>query len=97
VTFYESVKIAHSKSDHERSVRPFHLDLLGGIHLPPLEIMADPGINLNGHFQVLTRISAIHGLPEQIVVDNGPEFISNAVDAWSYIEGFGFFYPTKSR
>ncbi len=26
--------------------------------------------------QVLTRISAVHGLPEQIVVDNGPEFIS---------------------
>jgi transposase InsO family protein len=29
--------------------------------------------------QVLTRISAVHGLPEQIVVDNGPEFISNAL------------------
>jgi len=37
--------------------------------------------------QVLTRISAIHGLPEQIVVDNGPEFISNALDAWAYERG----------
>ncbi len=37
--------------------------------------------------QVLTRISAVHGLPEQIVVDNGPEFISNALDAWAYARG----------
>lgn len=37
--------------------------------------------------QVLTRISSIHGLPEQIVVDNGPEFISNALDAWAYERG----------
>ncbi len=36
---------------------------------------------------MLTRISAIHGLPERIVVDNGPEFISNAVDAWAYTHG----------
>jgi putative transposase len=37
--------------------------------------------------QVLTRISAIHGLPAQIVVDNGPKFISNALDAWAYERG----------
>jgi len=37
--------------------------------------------------QVLTRISALHGLPEQIVVDNGPEFIGNALDAWAYERG----------
>jgi putative transposase len=37
--------------------------------------------------QVLTRISSVHGLPAQIVVDNGPEFISNALDAWAYERG----------
>ncbi len=37
--------------------------------------------------QVLSLISAIHGLPEQIVVDYGPEFISNARDAWAYERG----------
>ncbi len=36
---------------------------------------------------VLSRISSIHGLPEQIVVDNGPEFVSNALDAWAYERG----------
>lgn len=36
---------------------------------------------------VLSQISAIRGLPEHIVVDNGPEFISNALDAWAYDRG----------
>lgn len=36
---------------------------------------------------VLNRISSVHGLPEQIVVDNGPEFVSNALDAWAYERG----------
>jgi putative transposase len=35
----------------------------------------------------LSRISSAHGLPEQIVVDNGPEFVSNALDAWAYERG----------
>ena len=37
--------------------------------------------------QVLPRISAIHGLSEQIIVDNGPEFISNALDTLAYERG----------
>jgi putative transposase len=50
-------------------------------------IEADTSIGGQRVTQVLTRISAVHGLPEQIVVDNGPEFISNAVDAWAYARG----------
>lgn len=37
--------------------------------------------------EVLSQISAVHGLPENIVVDNGPEFVSNALDAWAYERG----------
>lgn len=37
--------------------------------------------------EVLNRIGAMRGLPEYIVVDNGPEFISNAMDAWAYERG----------
>ncbi len=48
---------------------------------------ADTSISGQRVANVLTRISAIHGLPEQIVVDNGPEFISNALDAWAYARG----------
>lgn len=50
-------------------------------------IEADTSIGGPRVTQVLTRVSAIHGLPEQIVVDNGPEFISNTVDAWAYARG----------
>jgi putative transposase len=33
---------------------------------------------------VSSQIRAFRGLPEHIIVDNGPEFISNAMDAWAY-------------
>ena len=36
---------------------------------------------------VLGQIAAFRGLPDNIVVDNGPEFISNALDAWAYERG----------
>ena len=34
--------------------------------------------------RVLERLSEERGLPEAITVDNGPEFISQAVDEWAY-------------
>lgn len=36
---------------------------------------------------VLTQLSGVRGLPESIVVDNGPEFISNFLDVWAYVRG----------
>lgn len=36
---------------------------------------------------VLSQIAAVRELPSRIVVDNGPEFISNALDAWAYERG----------
>lgn len=50
-------------------------------------IEADTSITGQRVTQVLTRISALHGLPEQIFVDTGPEFISNTLDAWAYERG----------
>ena len=37
--------------------------------------------------RVLERIALTRGLPEVITVDNGPEFISKAMDAWAYERG----------
>ena len=34
--------------------------------------------------RVLDRVSIVRGLPEVITVDNGPEFISKALDLWAY-------------
>lgn len=36
---------------------------------------------------VLDELAAERGLPEVIVVDNGPEFISRALDVWAYRHG----------
>ena len=37
--------------------------------------------------QTLDRISAMHGTPKAITVDNGPEFICMALDRWAYANG----------
>jgi len=34
--------------------------------------------------EVLSEVASVNGLPANIVVDNGPEFISNAMDEWAY-------------
>jgi putative transposase len=49
-----------------------------------LAIEVDTSINGVRVTNVLTRIAMIHGLPEVIKVDNGPEFIGKALDAWAY-------------
>jgi putative transposase len=37
--------------------------------------------------RVLDRLAVTRGLPAVITVDNGPEFISKALDAWAYAKG----------
>jgi putative transposase len=37
--------------------------------------------------RVLERLAVTHGLPETLVVDNGPEFTGKALDAWAYKAG----------
>jgi putative transposase len=34
--------------------------------------------------RVLERLGEAHGLPEQIMLDNGPEFASKVLDTWAY-------------
>ena len=36
---------------------------------------------------VLERLKGTIGLPQRIAVDNGPEFISKALDGWTYWNG----------
>jgi putative transposase len=47
--------------------------------------------------RVLERIALTRGLPEVITVDNGPEFISKAMDAWAHENGvkLHFIQPGK--
>ena len=47
--------------------------------------------------RVLERLAAIRPLPASIRMDNGPEFISKALDAWAYAKGvrLQFIQPGK--
>jgi len=47
----------------------------------------DTSINGVRVVRILTEISQVEGLPEIIIIDNGPEFISKALDAWAYERG----------
>ncbi len=48
---------------------------------------------------VLERLAEMRGLPISITVDNGPEFISKALDAWAYAQGLTlrFIEPGKPQ
>jgi putative transposase len=50
-------------------------------------IEVDTSINGVRVARVLSEIAQMEDLPEVIVIDNGPEFISNALDAWAYQRG----------
>ena len=52
---------------------------------PAIEV----GVSLTGErvVVVLERLQRTTGTPERIAIDNGPEFISNALDAWAYRNG----------
>jgi putative transposase len=49
-----------------------------------LAIYPDKGITGDKVTDVLSGIQLERGLPRRIKVDNGPEFISKALDAWAY-------------
>jgi putative transposase len=52
-----------------------------------LRIEVDTSIKGRRVVTALSEIASIRGLPENIIVDNGPEFISNVMDAWAYERG----------
>jgi putative transposase len=60
-------------------------------------IEVDTSINGVRVARVLSEIAQTEGLPEIIIIDNGPEFISNALDAWAYQRGvkLTFIHPGK--
>ena len=50
-------------------------------------IEVDTSINGVRVTRVLSEIAQAEDLPQIIVIDNGPEFIGNALDAWAYQRG----------
>ena len=52
-----------------------------------LAIHVDQGIRGEQVVEAMNRIAAVRGAPRTIRVDNGPEFISKALDRWAYENG----------
>jgi putative transposase len=52
-----------------------------------LAIDVDQGIKGEQVVEAVTRIAALRGAPKAIRVDNGPEFVSKALDRWAYENG----------
>ncbi len=52
-----------------------------------LAIDVDQGIKGEQVVQAMARIAMTRGAPKTIRVDNGPEFISKALDRWAYENG----------
>ena len=52
---------------------------------PAIEV----GVSLTGErvVAVLERLKRTTGTPQRIAIDNGPEFVSKALDAWAYRNG----------
>ena len=62
-----------------------------------LRIEVDTSITGARVTAVLGRIASFRGLPEYIYVDNGPEFISNALDQWAYDRGIKLHFIRPGR
>ena len=60
------------------------LTLLDTFSRESLTIYVDKSIKGEQVCEELEKIKAARGLPQRIKVDNGPEFISQALDAWAY-------------
>lgn len=62
-----------------------------------LAIEVAPSLPAQRVVRALERILDVRGTPQRITVDNGPEFISRALDAWAYQRGIilDFIQPGK--
>ena len=52
-----------------------------------LVIHVDQGIKGEQVVEAVSRVTAVRGAPKSIRVDNGPEFVSKALDRWAYENG----------
>lgn len=62
-----------------------------------LRIEVDTSIGGRRVAAILDEIGSIKGWPETMVVDNGPEFISNALDQWAYGRGVRLHFIRPGR
>ena len=105
----ERCPMAVPQAPNERWSMDFQHDLLAtGQRIRTLNIVDDfsrecPAIEVDTSLpgarvvRVLDRLAATRGLPQEIVLDNGPEMTGKALDAWAYRNGvqLNFIEPGK--
>ena len=62
---------------------------------PAIEV--DTSITGQRVVRVLDRLSETHGLPQTLVLDNGPEFTSKALKAWAQRSGVRLHFITPGK
>jgi len=62
-----------------------------------LAIYVDKSIKGEQVCDELEKLKAARGLPQRIKVDNGPEFISRALDAWAYFNKVSWIIPAPAH
>jgi putative transposase len=62
-----------------------------------LAIEADTSISGLAVTCVLERVGLIRGFPQMILCDNGPEFVSKAMDQWCYEKGIKLCFITPGK
>lgn len=72
-------------SDRTRTGRSLRvLTVIDEVTRECLALELDSSITGRKVATVLNRIALFRGYPKEILTDNGPEFISNAMNAWAY-------------
>ena len=72
-------------SDRTRTGRSLRvLTVIDEVTRECLALEADSSITGRKVAAILNRIALFRGYPKEILTDNGPAFISNAVSAWAY-------------
>jgi len=61
------------------------------------KIEVDTSINGVRVVRSLDEVGQREGLPEIIIIDNGPEFIGKALDAWAYARGIKLAFITPGQ
>ena len=62
---------------------------------PAIEV--DTSITGQRVVRVLDRLSGTHGLPQALVLDNGPESTSKALEAWAQRSGVRLYFITPGK
>lgn len=75
-----SIDFMHDSLWDGRSYRL--LNVIDDYNRQVLAIEADTSLPVLRLLRVLERLDEVHGLPQMIRVDNGPEFISHKLDHW---------------